>query len=736
MEEENGLITIEGTAAVLIYQNPENGYAVLRLETEDGLVTAVGCMPGISPGEDLILKGKWIVHPSYGEQFKAEWAQRRMPVGAAAIFRYLATGSIKHIGPSKAKDIVNKFGDDTLDIIENHPEKLAEIRGISEKKAREISTSFRRQVSLRRLMEFLSQYGIKPYVAIQLYHQLGDISIETVRDNPYILIEFGAEFFESDAMALEMGFEGDCPQRVEAAVMFELSHNLNNGHTFLPYSKLIAATNQLIEAGEDVVVEALEVLCETGHIVRCEVAGQDACYLYDIFDAEQYTARRISDMASNTAFSYENAENLIERVEREQGVTYSEGQRLAVTLAASDPVLVLTGGPGTGKTTSVRAILALFDMLGLDTTLCAPTGRAAKRMSEVCGREAATIHRLLGAMMGENGDLTFEHDESDPLETDAIIVDESSMIDINLMASLLHALKPGCRLVMVGDADQLPSVGPGNVFSDIIRSEVVNTVRLTEIFRQAQESKIVRSAHMINSGVTPDLKNSNGDFFFLKRTDNQRAADTIISLCTERLPKNMGISPSEIQVLSPTRRHELGTQNLNKLLQNALNPLTDGKKEKEYGEFLYREGDKVMQIRNNYDIMWKTLDGLHQGTGVFNGDVGVISAIDYQREIVTVEYDDKRVEYLYEQLNELEPAYAMTVHKSQGSEYGAVILAASDSAPQLQVRSVLYTAVTRAKKLLIIVGDDNVIARMVSNDRRTRRYSGLRARLVQESQVV
>ena len=441
-------------------------------------------------------------------------------------------------------------------------------------------------------------------------------------------------------------------------------------------------------------------------------------------------------MASNTAFEYENAGYLINKVEQEQNVTYSEGQRLAVSLAASNRVLVLTGGPGTGKTTSVRAILALFDILGLETTLCAPTGRAAKRMSEVCGRDAATIHRLLGATIGENGDLTFEHDESDPLETDAIIVDEASMIDINLMSSLLRALKPGCRLVLVGDADQLPSVGPGNVFSDIIRSGVVSTVRLTEIFRQAQESKIIRSAHMINSGIMPDLKNSNGDFFFLKRGDVSRAAETIISLCTERLPKNMGIPSSEIQVLSPTRRHELGTQNLNKLLQNAVNPLTDGKKEKEYGDFIYREGDKVMQIRNNYDIMWKTSDGLTQGTGVFNGDVGTVCTIDHQRETVTVEYDDKYVEYLFEQLSELEPAYAMTVHKAQGSEYSAVILAAADSAPQLQVRSVLYTAVTRAKKLLIIVGDDNVIARMVSNDRRTRRYSGLRARLIAETEAV
>lgn len=723
---------IEGTAAALVYQNPENGYAVLKLETEEGIITAVGCMPGISPGEELVLRGKWVSHTAYGEQFKADWVQRRLPVGAAAIFRYLATGALKYIGPSKAKDLVNRFGDETLEIIENEPERLAEIKGITAARALEISAAFHRQVALRRLMELLNQYGIKPFVAVQLYHYVGEAALDAVRDNPYILTAYGAEFFEADSMALSLGFEGDCPQRMEAALTFELSHNLNNGHTFLPCRKLLAATAQLLETTPDALEESLLVLEETGEIVRCPVAGQDACYLAEVFRAELDSAEHLLDMAANTAFPDSRTEALISRVEQEQGVVYSEGQRRAVALAASHRVMVLTGGPGTGKTTSVRGILSLFDMLHLNTLLCAPTGRAAKRMSEVCSREAATIHRLLGAGIGEDDRLVFEHDETDPLEADAVIVDESSMVDIMLFASLLRALPRSCRLVLVGDADQLPSVGPGNVFGDIIRSGAVCTVRLTEIFRQAQESKIIRAAHSINHGELPELKNAGGDFFFLRRADSARAVETIVSLCSERLPKNMGIPPSEIQVLSPTRKHELGTENLNRVLQDALNPKTNEKKEKEYGTFLFREGDRVMQIRNNYDITWRSSDGTTAGNGVFNGDVGLLRAIDYARETVLVEYDDKRVEYLFEQLGELEPAYALTVHKSQGSEYSAVILAALDASPQLLTRSVLYTAVTRAKKLLILVGSDGTVEAMVRNDRRQRRYSGLRARLAQE----
>lgn len=723
---------IEGIASVLVYQNPENGYAVLKLETDEGVITAVGCMPGITPGEDLVLRGTWVTHATYGQQFKAEWTQRRLPVGASAIFRYLATGALKYIGPTTAKVLVDRFGDETLEIIENEPERLAEIKGISESRAQEISLAFRKQVTLRRLMELLNQYGIKPFVAVQLYHYLGAQAVDAVKDNPYILTAFGAEFFEADNMALEMGFEGDCPQRMEAALTFELNHNLNNGHTFLPYHKLLAATAQLLEADPSALEESLAVLTDAGDVVRCQAAGQDACYLADIFRAERDAAEILLDMADCVSPPDSRTSSLISRVEAEQGVIYSDGQHQAVTMAASNRVMVLTGGPGTGKTTSVRGILALFDLMRLNTLLCAPTGRAAKRMSEVCGREAATIHRLLGVSIGDDDNLIFEHDESDPLETDAVIVDESSMVDIQLFASLLRALPRSCRLILVGDADQLPSVGPGNVFGDIIRSGAICTVRLTEIFRQAQESKIVRAAHEINTGSLPELKNAGGDFFFMRRGDTGRAVDTILSLCVDRLPNNMGIPSSEIQVLSPTRKHELGTENLNRLLQEALNPKDNVKKEKEYGTFLFREGDKVMQIRNNYDIVWKGIDTSLSGTGVFNGDVGFIRSIDMQRETVMVEYDDKRVEYLFEQLGELEPAYALTVHKSQGSEYSAVILAVLDASPQLLTRSVLYTAVTRAKKLLILVGSDGTVETMVRNDRRQRRYSGLRARLARE----
>ena len=731
MDRNEETVILTGTAAALIYQNPENGYAVLRLDTGEDTVTCVGCMPGISPGEELELTGRWTAHTAYGEQFRAETVIRRLPTGPAAIFRYLATGAVKHVGPALAREIVDRFGAETLEILENEPEKLAEIRGISAKRAEKIGEEFRKQISLRRLMETLNQYDIKPFVAVQLYRFLGNDALETVRENPYVLTAFGAEFFEADNMALEMGFDGDSPERMEAALLFELTHNLNNGHTFLPREKLLAATAQLLEAEVVPLEEALAVLCETGEVVLDRVAGVDACYLEHMFRAERDAAVRLLDRAADTAWPEESMEKLIRKVEDEQGVTYSDSQRKAVEMATHNRVMVLTGGPGTGKTTCVRAFLALFDRLRLRTLLCAPTGRAAKRMSEVCGREAATIHRMLGTTMGEDGKPVFTHNEDDPLECDAVIVDETSMVDIQLFSSLLRALPDGCRLILVGDADQLPSVGAGNVFGDIIRSGAVCTVRLTEIFRQAQESKIVRAAHRINEGQLPDLKNAGGDLFFLKRSDPSRAEETVLELCRSRLPENMGIPFSEIQVLCPSRKNALGTENLNRSLQETLNPPDRGKKEKAYGDFVFREGDKVMQTRNDYDIMWKTPDGLSVGSGVFNGDIGIIREIDYQRETVTVDYEDKRVDYLYEQLGDIEPAWALTVHKAQGSEYTAVILVCLDAPSRLLTRSVLYTAVTRAKKLLIIVGNDAAVEQMVSNDRRTRRYSGLRARLAE-----
>jgi exodeoxyribonuclease V alpha subunit len=731
MDEARQYIQIEGTVVSLIYQNPENGYAVLRLETRDGVITAVGTMPGLNPGEALLLTGNWSTHHAYGEQFKAEFAERRMPEGREAIYSYLASGAIKNVGPAKARDIVEKFGDKTLEIIENQPEKLSEVRGITTARAREMSLSFRRQVGLRRLMEFLGRFNIKPIIAIKLFKIYGDEALEAVRDNPYLITEqdYGADFFEADAMALNLGFESDCPERVEAAVMFELGHNLDNGHTFLPYEKLLLATNQLIDVGYQTVADALDALFESGVVVRDTVAGQDACYLEPLYEAERTVARHLLAMACDPADNRVDIAKLVSSVEKEYGITYAESQFKAVELAAESRLMVLTGGPGTGKTTCVRGIIALFDRLGLKTVLCAPTGRAAKRMSELTGREAATIHRLLGAGIGEGDTLVFEHDETNPLNADAVILDETSMVDILLMRALLLAMKRGTRLVLVGDADQLPSVGPGNVFSDIIKSEAVTTVVLSEIFRQAGESGIVKNAHLINKGVLPDLNEKTNDFFFLRRTSPDKSLDTIIELCAERLPKNMGIEPPQIQILSPTRKNQTGTENMNARLQAALNPASAGKKEKAVGDYIFREGDKVMQIRNNYDIIWRTPDGFSGGAGVFNGDIGRITEIDSVHETVTVDYEDKLVTYLFEQMTELEPAWALTVHKSQGSEYRAVILALAQGAPQLLVRSVLYTAMTRARELLIVVGDQGVMETMVHNDKRQRRYSGLRARL-------
>ena len=721
---------LEGVVASIVFSNPENGYAVLRLETEDGAATAAGCIPGISAGERLALYGSWTVHPQYGEQFKIESYEMKPPSGADEIYRYLSSGVIKNIGPVKARDIVDKFGENTLSVIENEPEKLSTVKGISLKKAHKISEGYRHQASLRRLIDFLSRYGIKPLVATRLYKDYSDGSIDAVRENPYIIAAdyYGADFSEADAIAIDLGFESDCPERVSAAILFELIYNLNNGHTFIPAAKLVGATDQLIGAGSEAIEDALRALCECGDVVIEAIAGENGCYLQHIHEAEQYTARRLLEMTclSNTP---DGLSGIISDIEREQGIQYAAMQRGALELAAESGVMVMTGGPGTGKTTTIRGILMLFDKTGLKTSLCAPTGRAAKRLAETCRREAATIHRMLGAAPSDDGALIFDHDEDNPLSADAIIVDESSMIDVLLMRSLLAAMKQGSRLIMVGDADQLPPVGPGSVFSDVIRSGVTPTVTLSEIFRQAEDSGIVMSAHNVNNGVVPDLKKKYQDLFFLRRSSEDELAETVAELYAKRLPQKMGIDPSQIQVLSPTRKRTAGTTSLNDRLRETVNPRHALKKEKHVGEFLFRTGDKVMQIRNNYDIIWKSPDGLIDGTGVYNGDVGVISDIDHEREVITVDFEDKLVSYLFEQLPELEPAFAMTVHKSQGSEYHAVILALAAGAPQLMTRNVLYTAMTRAKKLLVIVGNPDAMAQMVGNDRRRKRYSGLRARL-------
>lgn len=755
MAQTNDYIEISGTVRAVLFQNEENGYTVLKLETQDGeQLTAVGCLPYAGLGERITLVGEFTRHPSHGEQFRAEWAERTLPSGADEIYEYLSSRAIKGIGPATASLIVSEFGDKTLQVMEQEPERLAAIRGIGRRKAQEISEIFRKQVGIRRLMELLGNYGIKPVIAIRLYHDYGTRARELLEENPYIIANerIGATFSEADHLAISLGFESDCAERVEAAALYELWHNAGNGHSFIPVEKLIAITAQLIGVEAEAVEEAIQVLADSGELVRVSIADREACYLASLYEAEVYTAERIKAMAKERPKVLERLSELITQVEKEQAVGYAGLQLQALKHAAQSRLMVLTGGPGTGKTTTVRGLVSLYEKLGLKTLLTAPTGRAAKRMSELTGREAATVHRLLEAAYSpETGDMLFRRDEDEPLDCEAVILDECSMVDIYLMAALLRALPEDCRLIMVGDSDQLPSVGPGNVFLDLIRSGFVETVRLTEIFRQGAESRIVAGAHMINRGDCPDLRGNtaDSDFFFLRRENPDQAVETIKDLCGRRLPGKMGIPVADIQVLTPTRRGRTGTLNLNIVLQEALNPALEIKKEKKFGEIVFREGDRVMQTRNNYDIMWAKPDSVvfaaekggmplasvtmgekpERGLGIYNGDIGFIVEINAEAEQLSILFDDRLASYGFELLPELEHAYAMTVHKSQGSEFRAVVLSAVGGPPQLLSRSVLYTAVTRARELLILVGNEGTVIQMINNHKQTRRYSGLRARL-------
>lgn len=729
MEE---LMTCEGTVHSIIFQNAENGYTVLRLLTEEGeVVTVVGCIPCVAPGEHLAVSGVWEQHPQHGEQLRAVELERTLPEDEEEIFSYLSSGICKGVGPATARRIVDRFGAETLDILEREPERLSLIKGITAKKAQEIAASFRQHMGLRRLMAFLAQYQLPPVLAMQLRQQYGDAALEMVENNPYLLSgdSCGVEFSVTDEIAMSMGIAADSMERLQAAVTFELSHNENNGHVFLPRNKLVAATCQLLDSESSLVEQALDDLIDRRAVVQEQVANVEACYLRRLWEAEVSACARLNNLLAVDADESRQAERTVAEIEREQGITYAAQQRQAVALAAREGVLILTGGPGTGKTTTVRGIVALFQKMGLDILLAAPTGRAAKRMSELTGMEAQTVHRMLGMSWNESThQVTFTKSEKEPLEADAVIVDEMSMVDLSLFSALLRALRPGTRLVLVGDADQLPSVGAGNVFSDLIRSGRVETVFLREVFRQAEKSAIIRNAHAVNMGEPPQLTNNQGDFFFLCRRDAERVVSTVVELCKTRLPDNMGVPSDQIQVLTPTRKGPSGTIRLNQCLQEALNPRAPGKMEIQWGDRLFREGDRIMQTRNDYDVVWEKPDGTI-GTGMFNGDVGKIIQIDPSGEWLAVNFEDRVATYGVEMLNEVDLAYAQTVHKAQGSEYRAVVLAAMPAAQSLMVRGVLYTALTRARELLIVVGDDAAIRAMAANDRQQKRYSGLRWRL-------
>ena len=731
MEQEMEII--QGAISAVVYQNYENGYAVLRLNIGGGqTVTVVGTIPLPAVGERLMVTGRWSTHSSYGRQFEAEFLERLLPQTAMEIMSYLSSRVIKGIGPRMAARIVEHFGAETLVIMEREPERLAEVSGISREKARAIGEEFKLQVGMRQLMEFFALHHLPAELAVRSYKLYGDSTIELLYDDPYLLMDEGLEapFGAVDRFAIELGVAGDDPRRVEAGILFELSYNLTAGHSFLPEDKLIPAAAQLLSVEPDAVKQGVERLLGVDRLVRDKLAGIRVIYLPQLHEAETYCTQTLLEFAKHTFPEPKGLEKMICTVAKESGIEYSAEQEQAIREAATSGLLLITGGPGTGKTTILNGILELLGQMQLRCLLAAPTGRAAKRLTEVTGEDASTIHRLLEASIDQNaGKMFFVRDEDNPLKCDAVIVDEMSMVDVELLHALLQAVPHGKRLILVGDPDQLPPVGPGFPFSDMLRSGELPTVRLTEIFRQAQESLIVMNAHRVNRGEMPELRNVKSDFFFMRRQNEEGVCQLIRDLCTTRLPKNMGIPYEQIQVLSPTRKGGVGTMSLNKMLQAALNPPAPEKKERQFGEFIFREGDRVMQIRNNYDIMWKRTDGSEVGTGLFNGDVGIIKEIDLGTETMTIQFDDREADYDFTQLNELEPAYAMTVHKSQGSEYRAVILTAWNGSPYLLSRSILYTAITRARELLIIVGREETVGIMVENAKKNRRYTGLKLRL-------
>lgn len=723
----DGLITIEGCVDSVLFKNSENGYIVLDLETKNDTVTVVGMLGEIDAGEELTVTGKYVVHPRFGDQFKAEYCQRRMPVETSAILKYLSSGVIKGIGPVMAKKIVEKFGGKSLEIIETEPEKLLEIKGITKNRAEEISREMKRINGIKTLMMFLSQFGILPSAAVKVWKRWGRFSEEMIRENPYILCRngIGLDFSAAENIAEKQNIPKNDLNRIRAGIFYILDRNTLNGHSCLPCDKLIKAALTLLQCTEEEFRSGLEAESDDGNLVIFEKKDREFIYIAGYFKAEQYITDRLSLLRGCFIDSGDDCSKLIEIEEQTKNIEYAEQQKKAISLALSQGFLILTGGPGTGKTTALKAIISLYEQRGMKVTIAAPTGRAAKRIADLTGYPAKTIHRLLEVVYDSTGELKFKHNENEPLSCDVMIVDEMSMVDSLLFESLLRAMKLSCRLIMVGDSDQLPSVGAGNLLKDLIECNRLTVVKLNEIFRQARESMIITNAHKIVNGEDPILSCKNSDFFFMQRLDGQEAQDLVSELYCERLPKAYGYSPYEdIQVLCPSRKGILGVTELNRLLQKKLNPPENGRSEVKSRIYTFRDNDKVMQTKNNYDIVWKK--GTEEGCGIFNGDIGTVIKIRRGENTAVIDFEGRIAEYTADMLDQLELAYAVTVHKSQGSEFNAVILPLLGGYDKLFCRNLLYTAVTRAKKLLIIVGSKTAVEAMVANNRRTLRYSCLK----------
>lgn len=723
---------ISGIIENVVFHNSVNCFCVLEININGEIITAVGTLSDPSPGEELLLYGVWGAHEVFGRQFKFSSCERSLPDTTAKLYRYLASGSIKGIGPKTALKIIERFGEDSFHVLESEPEKLAVINGISKNKALEISTEFNRQYAMRKIMIELENVGITPAECTAIYKYFGMNAVNIIKENPYILCGTvnGFSFERAEKLVADMGVKPDSFYRNQAGILHIIRHNIYNGHTCIPRRKMYEPSEALLGIGKSETDSCLERLIENKQLLTYNMDSEEFLFVPEMYIAETAIAARMRNILKFPPSQIKAVEKDIERIEEENGIIYAEKQKEAIITAASKGLLILTGGPGTGKTTVVKGIIEIFERKRMDILLCAPTGRAAKRMTEVTGREAKTIHRLLEVEWDAHDKPVFRRNAENPLTAGAVIIDEMSMVDVELFASLLDALPIGCRIILVGDSDQLPSVGPGNVLTDMINAGVLPVVCLTEIFRQARQSLIVMNAHRIISGEMPLLGVNDSDFFFMRREDVFTASDTVLQLISKRLPSAYGFSPfDDIQILCPSRKGDLGTVNLNRRLQEVLNPKDRTKNElRTSGGRIFREGDRVMQIKNNYDIPWEK--GSEQGEGIFNGDIGILKKINYAAGIMKIEFDDRIADYPSDNLSELELAYAVTVHKSQGSEYPVVIMPVMDCPSKLMYRNLLYTGVTRAKKILVIVGVEDKIRQMTANNRQNKRYSALKDFLV------